>query len=483
MADLTRDVVIIGAGVTGCAVARELSRAKCDVLVLEKEEDVCSGTSKANSGIAHAGFDAEPGSMKARMNLAGNLAMDELSAELDFDFRRNGSLVLCFDEGDKGKLEELLEKGEKNGVKELKILTGDEVREMEPNISDEVVYALYAPTGGIVCPFGITIAFAENAADNGVKFSFNTEVKDVKACDGGYCVKVSRDGKEEEISARFVVNAAGVYADVIHNMVSEKKLSIVPRAGEYELMDKTAGSHVDKTIFQLPTALGKGVLVTPTIHGNLLIGPTANDIDDKEATETTAEGLAEVSAKSALSVKNIPLRDTITSFTGLRAHEAGDDFVIGECGDAPGFFDAAGIESPGLTSAPAIGDYLAKAVIAAGGFEANPSFNGKRKGITRVAALPYEERAKLIKENPAYGKIICRCEGISEGEIIEAVDRTLGAVSMDGIKRRVRQGMGRCQAGFCTPRAMEILSEHKGIPVEEITKNRKGSEMLIKENK
>ena len=261
-------------------------------------------------------------------------------------------------------------------------------------------------------------------------------------------------------------------------IASERKLHITPRKGDYCLLDKEAGGHVSHTIFQLPTAMGKGILVTPTVHGNLLTGPTAKDIEDKEGTATTAAELAEITAKAALSVKNIPFRQVITSFCGLRAHEDSDDFVIGEAADAPGFFDAAGIESPGLSSAPAIGAYLAEQIAAKTGASRKESWNGRRKGIVRAAELSFEERAALIKERPEYGTIICRCEGVSEGEIMDAINRTLGAVSLDGIKRRVRQGMGRCQAGFCTPRTMEILARERGMKMEDICKNSSGSNML-----
>ncbi|HIX15605.1 MAG TPA: NAD(P)/FAD-dependent oxidoreductase [Candidatus Hungatella pullicola] len=468
------DVAVIGAGVTGCAVARELSRYSLKVCVLEREEDVCSGTSKANSAIVHGGFDAEPGSLKARFNVEGNRMMGELAEELDFEFKRNGSLVLCFDRNQLPQLENLYNKGLANGVEGLRILTGDEARQMEPNVSDQAEAALYAPSGGIVCPFGLTIALAENACDNGVEFSFLTSVETVKREGEEYEINTSQ-GK---ITAACVVNAAGVYADHIHNMVSEEKLHITPRKGEYCLLDKEAGGHVSHTIFQLPGPYGKGVLVTPTVHGNLLTGPTAVDIEDKEGVDTTAQGLAYLQDRAALSVKNLPFRTVITSFAGLRAHEDRDDFVIGEVSDAPGFFDAAGIESPGLTSAPAIGSYLARLIAGKLKAEKKSDWNGKRKGILRPEKLSWEERAKLIQEKPEYGTIICRCEGISEGEIIDAVTRTLGAVSMDGIKRRVRAGMGRCQAGFCTPRTMEILAEKRQIPMEAVCKNGPDSRML-----
>ena len=470
------DAVIIGGGVTGCAIARELSRYEVQAALNEREADVCSGTSKANSAIVHAGHDAVAGSVKARFNVEGNRMMGELAEDLDFEFDRNGSLILCFAEEDRPALQELYDKGVKNGVPDLKIITGDEARAMEPNVSDAVVAAVYAPTGGIVCPFGLTIALAENACDNGVEFKFLTEVTNITKIEGGY--QLSIKGKED-ITTRFVVNAAGVYADVFHNMVSEHKIEIVPRKGDYCLLDQEAGKHVDKTIFQLPGKYGKGILVAPTIHGNLLIGPTATDIEDKEGTYTTAAELAEAMKKSAISVKNIPYRQVITSFSGLRAHEASDEFIIGEA--AEGFFDAAGIESPGLSSAPAIGLHLAKMIAEKAGAKEKTDFIATRKGIPHVSAMAREERAALIKERPDYGTIVCRCENVSEGEIVDSIRRTLGAKSLDGIKRRVRQGMGRCQAGFCTPRTMEILSRETGIPMEEICKNQPGSEMITGE--
>ena len=400
--------------------------------------------------------------------------MGDLAKDLDFEFVRNGSLVLCFDEADRPALEELYQKGVNNGVPELSILSGDEVRKMEPNVSDTVVAALFAPTGGIVCPFGLTIALAENACDNGVEFSFCTAVDGIEKSESGYTLSTNQG----TITAKYVVNAAGVCADVFHNMVSEKKIHITARKGDYCLLDKEAGQHVSHTIFQLPGVMGKGVLVTPTVHGNLLTGPTAVDIGDKEATATTAAELADITAKAVRGVKDIPFRQVITSFAGLRAHEDGDDFVIGEPEDAPGFFDAAGIESPGLSSAPAIGVYLAEQVAGTAGAGRKADWNGRRRGIVRPEQMSREERAALIKENPAYGTIICRCEGVSEGEIVDAINRTLGATSLDGIKRRVRQGMGRCQAGFCTPRTMEILARERHMKMEEICKNAPGSQMV-----
>ncbi len=468
------DIVIIGGGVIGCAVARELSRRKLRICLIEKGEDVCSATSKANSGIVHAGFDAKPGSMKAKMNLQGSRMMPQLAEELDIRFRRNGSLVLCLSEDGLPALRALYERGVENGVEGLAILTGEEARRKEPNLSESVVAALYAPTGGIVCPFELTIALAENAAVNGVEFRRNETVTGVSREDDGYLVTTDR----AQIRATCVVNAAGVHADEIHRMVSAVPLHITARKGDYCLLDKEVGDFVSCTVFQLPSALGKGVLVTPTAHGNLLLGPTATDVEDKEQTATTAEEIAYLTRTAALSVRDLPLRSVITSFSGLRAHEDGDDFIIGEAADAENFFDAAGIESPGLSSAPAIGRYLAELISEKLHAEGKTDFISTRKAIPRLAELPLEERRALIAANPLYGSIVCRCEQISEGEIVEAIRRPVGAVSLDGIKRRVRAGMGRCQAGFCTPRLMEILARELGRPMEAICKNHSGSELL-----
>ncbi|MBS5062924.1 MAG: NAD(P)/FAD-dependent oxidoreductase [Hungatella hathewayi] len=473
------DVAVIGGGVTGCAVARELSRYELRVCVLERGEDVCSGTSKANSAIVHAGYDAIPGTRKAEFNVAGNAMMEQLSKDLDFSFKRNGSLVLCFAREEEPKLKELYERGVANGVPGIRLITGEEARSMEPNLTDEVTAAVYAPSGGIVCPFGLTIALAENAYENGVEFRLLTEVERIEKMEsGGYRLTIRHEGTTKVITAHYVVNAAGVYADTFHNMVSSRPIHITPRKGDYCLLDKEAGGHVTSTIFQLPGIYGKGVLVTPTVHGNLLIGPTATDIEDRENVATTAEGLAEVISKSAWSVKNIPYRQVITSFAGLRAHEDGDDFVIGEAEGAEGFYDAAGIESPGLSCAPAIGVYLAELIADAAAAGKKEQFIACRKGIPHLDSMEKEERARLIKERPDYGTIICRCENVSEGEIIDAIRRPLGATSLDGIKRRVRQGMGRCQAGFCTPRTMEILARELHISMEDICKNAPGSQML-----
>lgn len=473
------DIIIIGAGVSGAAIARELSRYKADVCVLEKEEDVCCGTSKANSGIVHSGIDAPHGTLMAKLNVLGNEMMEGLSRELDFPFKRNGSIVVCRDKDDIPEFQRLYENGVRNGVKGLRILTKSEVKELELNIAEDVIAALFAPTGGIVCPFGLNIALAENANVNGVEFVFNTEVMDIKKEASGFALHTNNG----IYHAKYVVNAAGVYADRFHNMVSSKKIHITPRKGEYCLLDKTAGSHVSSTVFAVPGKYGKGILTTPTVHGNLLVGPTANDIVDKEAVSTTREGLDEVIRKSGLNVKDIPYRQVITSFAGLRAHEEGHEFIIQEVEDAKGFIDCAGIESPGLTSAPAIGKMVADMLKDKMNLEENGDFVAVRKGILNPETLSKEERKQLIIENPSYGNIICRCEMISEGEIIDAIRRPLGAKSLDGVKRRTRAGMGRCQAGFCSPRTMEIISRELNIPMEEVRKSGRNSKIIVGLNK
>jgi glycerol-3-phosphate dehydrogenase len=412
----------------------------------------------------------------AKLNVAGNRMIKQMVKDLDIPFRMNGSLVVCMSEEDRPKLEELYQRGISNGVEELKILTKEEVLEMEPNLSESIVGALYAPTAGIVCPFGMTLAMAENACENGVQFHFDTEVLDIEKIEEGYLIKTNQG----EFKTRCVVNAAGVYADKIHNMISEHKIKITPRRGDYCILDKVTGAYVDKTIFTVPGKLGKGVLVAPTVHGNLIVGPTAIDIEDKESTATTREGLEDLIKKAGMIVKNLPIRQVITSFAGLRAHEAGHEFLIGKVEDEKGFIDAAGIESPGLTSAPAIGDMVAGIVKDKLGLELKNDFIAARKGILNPKQLSMEECNKLIKENPAYGTVICRCETVTEGEIIDAINRPLGAKSIDGIKRRTRAGMGRCQSGFCMPKVMAILSREQNKSMTEITKSGGTSAIVVK---
>ena len=377
------------------------------------------------------------------------------------------------------RLRALYENGVKNGVEGLEIVDARRLHELEPNVSKNAVAALWAPTGGIVCPFNMTIALAENANANGVDFRFNTKVTGFTRGEEGWTVHT----EQGDFQTRYVVNAAGVYADVLHNMVSARKLHITPRRGDYCLLDRQVGGFVSHTVFQLPGKLGKGVLVSPTVHGNIIVGPTAIDIEDRDGTNTTAAGLEELISKAGISVDNLPIRQTITSFAGLRAHEDHHEFVIGEAEDAPGFVDCAGIESPGLTSAPAIGLTVAELLREKLGLREKEDFIATRKGLLDPKSLTWDAYQALIRENPAYGQIICRCEQVTEGEIIDAIRRPLGARSLDGVKRRTRAGMGRCQAGFCSPRVMEILARELGVSQAEITKCGGASRLIVGVNK
>ncbi|MBR2949288.1 MAG: NAD(P)/FAD-dependent oxidoreductase [Lachnospiraceae bacterium] len=473
------DVIIIGAGVSGCAVARELSRYQLKIAVLDKESDVCEGTSKANSAIVHGGFDAKPGTLMAKLNVAGNRMMEEMAKKLDFPFVRNGSMVVCTAPEGVAGLEKLLEQGRQNGVEGMRILDRSQALELEPNLADGVYAALHIPSAGIICPFSMNIAYAENAAENGAEFFLQTKVETIIKTEAGYQLQTSKGMFE----SRFVINAAGVYADVFHNMVSERKIHITARRGDYCLLDKTAGNLVSHTIFMLPGPMGKGVLVTPTVHGNLLVGPTAVDVEDKENTATTRQGLQTLQEKCALSVKNVPMRQVITSFAGLRAHEDGHEFIIEEAADAQGFIDVAGIESPGLTSAPAIGVYVRDLMASLTELKEKEDFIEERKGLHLFMDCSAQEQQRMLEKNPAYGQIVCRCELVTEGDIMAAIHRPLGATTLDGVKRRTRAGMGRCQAGFCTPKTMEILARECSRGQQEICKNNPPSRLIVGTNK
>ncbi len=467
---MDHDIIIVGAGIVGCSLARELARFDVSVLVVDKENDVSVGTSKANSGIGHAGFDAEPGTRKAKFNVEGNRLIKELAKELDFPVRENGAMVLGFDEESLIKIKELYERGLKNGVERLEIITHDRILGLEKEINPEVKYALYAPTSAIVSPYEMTIAYAENAYDNGVEFAFEKEVTKIERKGGKFLVHFA-DGSIEKCVT--LVNCAGLYADKIHSMVTgtDSPYHIVPRKGEYVLLDKSYGYLANHTLFQTPTKMGKGILVTPTTHGNILVGPNAHDQDDKDDLDTTYEGLDEVWKKALLTMPALPKRGIITQFAGLRAHaKETDDFIIGYAEDAENLYEIAAIESPGLTSAPAIAVHASREIASRMGLKGKQDFNPIRHDIKHIAKLSNAEREKLIAENPLYGHIICRCEVVSEGEIVEAIRRHPGAKDLDGVKRRTRAGMGRCQMGFCTPKVMEIIARELHKDITDVTK-------------
>ena len=459
------DVLIIGAGVTGGMIARELSKYELSVLITDKENDVAMGATRANSAIVHAGFDAKEGSLKARLNVKGSEMMEQVAKDLGVRYKRNGSIVVGFSEEDKKHLEGLLARGERNGVKGLEILDRDELLKIEPGIGDTVKYALYAPTGAIVCPYELAMASIGNAMDNGAALELAFAVDKIERTRDGWRVFAG----ERSIDAKTVINCAGVYADKIARLVGDESFSIHARRGEYMLLDKECGTLCEKTVFRTPSAMGKGILVSPTVDGNLLLGPTAEDIDDKTDTRTTAKGLSAVGIQAHEQVGNIPYNKTITSFTGLRAVGSTGDFIIGKAKD--GFYNVAGIESPGLSSAPAIAEYVAE-LLAADGLlgKKKESFNGTRRAMHAFRDMTTEEKNEVIKTDSRYAKIICRCEGVSEGEILEAIRTNPKPRDLDGVKRRTRAQMGRCQGGFCSPYIVELLAREQGIPYEAVTK-------------
>lgn len=466
------DVLIIGAGVVGGMIARELSAYRFSVLLAEKENDVAMGATKANSAIVHAGFDAACGSLKAKLNVRGSELMEQTAKDLGVRYRRNGSIVVGFSEEDKKNLEELLERGKKNGVKGLVLLEGDEIRKVEPGVGETVRYALYAPTGAIVCPYELAFAAIGCAIDNGVTLRTGFAVDKIEAIENGYRVYAGEDFAE----ARTVINCAGVYSDKIAALVGDDSFTVTPRRGEYMLLDKECGTLCDKTVFRVPGKMGKGILVSPTVDGNLLLGPTAEDIEDKEDKKTTAAGLAAVNVQAHEQVAGIPYNKTITSFTGLRAVGSTHDFIINS--PRAGFYNVAGIESPGLSSAPAIAEYVAEMMKKDGiVFEKNEHAVMTRRPLHFFRDMTAEEKNELIRRDPSYARVVCRCECVTEGEIRHALRTEPKPHDLDGVKRRTRAQMGRCQGGFCSPVIVELIAEELGIPYDQVTKC--GGESLV----
>ncbi|MDR2650154.1 MAG: NAD(P)/FAD-dependent oxidoreductase [Clostridiales bacterium] len=473
---MTYTAIIIGGGVVGALTARALAKYSCSVLLVEKNSDVAAGSSKANSGVAHAGFDAAPGSNKAVYNVLGSRVMESVCEELDVHYKRNGSMVLAFSEDETAELRALLRQGTENGVGGLSIISGSEARALEPALSGEVKSALLAETGGILCPYSLAANAAECAALNGAAIIRGAEAADIRKEGGCFTVAAALG----TFKGKYVINAAGLYADKISRAAGDDSIHITPRRGEYMLFDKKLGGLVSHTIFQTPhKVLGKGVLVTPTVDGNLLIGPNALNLDDGGASETTLAGQTAIWELASKSVPCIKRSGLITSFAGLRAVADEDDFIIGWSKAVPGLLNAAGIQSPGLTASPAIAEYLAGLIVEAeGGLGLNPSFNPCLEKRPAIPELSEADLNALIEKNAAYGNIVCRCETVSEGHISEAIRRDCGAVDIDGVKRRTRAGMGRCQGGFCMPRVLEILARETGRPFTEMTKKGDGSYIL-----
>lgn len=470
------DVIVIGGGVIGGTILRECTKYKLSVCMLEKENDVCMGQSKANSGIVHAGFDAAPGTLKAKFNVLGNKMMESYAKELGVKYVNNGSLVVAFSQEELQTLQALKTRGEENGVEGLEILSQAELRALEPNVSSEALGALHAKTGGIICPYGLTIAAIGNAMDNGAQLYTDFEVTSIEKKDGVFTVK-SSDG--QSVEGKLVINCAGLASGKIAAMVGDTDIEVRGRKGEYILLDRESGDFVSHTLFFTPTEKGKGILVTQTADKNILLGPTSEEVDSG-CTDTTADGLAFVIEKVGKMCKGTPLYNTITSFTGVRAYSSRHDFILEESKCTSGVIHCAGVESPGLTSAPAIAKYVLEELVSKHlPLVKNDSFNGKREAEYFFKDLSIEEKNAVIKKDSSYGRIVCRCEQITEGEILRAIRENPPAKNIDAVKRRTRAGMGRCQGGFCQPYVAELIAKEQNIPFENVTKNGKGAEIVV----
>ena len=459
------DICIIGAGVVGGMIARMLSSYNLKICILEKENDVAMGATKANSAIVHAGFDAEEGSLKAKLNVKGSKMMEAVCRELGVKYKRNGSLVIGFDDEDKNTIKALFERGNTNGVEGLEVIDKDRLKDLEPNISDDAVCALYAPTGAIVCPYELAISAIGNAMDNGADLRLNFDVTNIEKVDGGFVIS----SQNETVYAHCVINCAGLYSDKIANLAGDNSFTVYPRRGEYILLDKECGKLVSHTIFRTPSKMGKGILVTPTVDGNLLTGPTSVDIEDKEDKATTEEGFVKIIKEACENVGRTPFNKTITSFCGLRAAGDTGDFII--TSPETRFINVAGIESPGLSASPAIAEYVADMLKEQGvDLSEKAGFNPIRKSMHYFREASIEEKNRIIAENPSYGRIVCRCETVTEGEIVAAIKSNPKPRDLDGVKRRTRAQMGRCQGGFCSPYIIELLAKEMNVPYEEVTK-------------
>lgn len=470
------DVAIIGSGIVGAACAYRLSRFNLKTVVIEKNNDVCCGTTKANSAIIHAGYDPKPNTLMARLNVEGSKMTQEICEKLAIPYKQIGSLVAAFSEEEAKTIEELYQRGVKNGVQDIKVIGKDELKKLEPNISDEAVCALYAPTAAIVNPWEYGLAMAETAVRNGTEIMLEAEVTGIDKNENSWNIHTAKG----DIEAEYVINAAGVNSDDIHNMVAEETFRILPSAGEYYLLDKSEGTRVSHIVFQCPNKEGKGTLVAPTVHGNLIVGPNSVS-GDKEDISTKTASLDFIRETAAKSVPSIAFRENIRNFTGIRANSTINDFIIEFA--AEHFLDLAGIKSPGLSAAPAIAK-TAEEMLIENGLEAveKENFIDKRTHIV-FKHLSAPVKNQVIYQNPAYGRVICRCETITEGEIIAALNSPIPPVSLDGIKRRAGSGMGRCQGGFCGPKILEIMAKFKNTDYENILQDNTGSYILTEPTK
>lgn len=472
------DVSIIGAGVIGGMIARTLSKYNLRICILEKENDVATGATKANSAIVHAGFDAKEGTLKAKLNVRGSEIMESIAHDLGVKYEKNGSLVIGFSDMDRITLTELLKRGRNNGVRDLRILDYDELHSLEPNLSPDVCCALYAPTGAIICPYELAIAAVGNAMDNGAELFCNFEVSNIEKFEEGYIISSA----DATIKTKYIINCAGINADKIANMTGDFSFNIHPRKGEYILLDKDCGDTVSHTIFRTPSEMGKGILITPTVDGNLLAGPTSVDMEDKDDNSTTARGFEKIIKEARENVPSVAFNKTITSFCGLRAVGNTGDFIINS--PTNGFINVAGIESPGLSASPAIAEYVEKMLCDMGlTLTEKNNYIKTRKPMHYFRDATIEEKNAIIKKDRRFGKVICRCEGITEGEIIEAITTNPKATNLDGVKRRTRAQMGRCQGGFCSPYIVELIARENNIAFEKVTKSGNGSYINLTKTK
>lgn len=474
----TADVVVIGGGIVGTAILRELSKYDLKCVLVEKEPDIATGTTKANSAILHAGFDAPTGSLKAITNVRGNKLYHELQQELGLDIEWTGSLVAAVNEDEMETLQELFERGQKNGVEGLKILNKDEVLTKEKNLTN-VLGALWTPTAGVCWPFAMAVAFAQCAVQNGAEVLTDCRVTGFIKENGKITAVETSKGI---IETTCVINAAGVYADGVARLAGDESFTIQPRRGEYILFDKTAAESLVKgVVFPTPNKKTKGILICTTTHGNTFIGPNAQDMDDKEDTSVTLGGMDEIMTSARKLIPNLPMGASITEFAGLRAVSNSGDFIIG-ASPVTGFFNAAGMQSPGLTAAPAVAEMIVAAVLAYHPATLKSDFEAELPKNPLFHRLSHEKQAELIKNNKLYGRVICRCEVVTEAEIVAAIKSPCGAKTVDGVKRRTRAGMGRCQGGFCGPRVTQILARELGISIPEVLKERSDSHLFYEKN-
>lgn len=470
------DIIVVGGGIIGCAVARELSRYSLRIAVCEAKSDVAAGTTKANGGLIHAGYDPHPGTLKAMLNCRGCLMYPELSKQLGFRFRRLGSMVVGFTEEDRAFLEKLYHQGRLNGVPDLELVSGKRIFELEPQTNPDAKYALYTPHTGMVDPFEVAIAFSENAAENGVMFYLSSPVSAIRQGDGGFFVTIPSG----EISGKYIVNCAGLCADEVARMAGADEFTIRARHGDLLVMDKNCGIKDVMTLYPIPQENTKGVVVMCTVSGNVLVGSSAI-MTGKDDLSSHKEGIDQLIAGANRLLKNLDTRKVIRTFAGNRAVVVGNhnDFLITPSHKVQGLFHVAGIQSPGVASSPAIAEYVVHMLKQYGvAMEQRTDFIETRQAPVDFSELSIEEQDELIRKNPAYGRLVCRCECVTEGEIIDALHRTPQPRTLDAIKRRTRAGMGRCQGGFCQHKVLRIMARELGCSPEEIELGGAGSQVV-----